>query len=83
MSCLLTTTTKKSVAFSQLMSIIVSAVIFAMFHSVLLGDVILIVASFPGLILGWLFVKIGSLLPPIFFHGPANAICGFIAAVPT
>ncbi len=79
----MTTTTKKSVAFSQLMSIIISAVIFAMFHSVLLGDVILIVAFFPGLILGWLFVKTGSLLAPIFFHGLANAICGFIAAVLT
>lgn len=83
MSRLLTTTTKKGVAFSQLMSIIVSAGVFAIFHSVLLGNVVSLVTFFPGLILGWLFVKTGSLLAPVMFHGLANVGYGFIAAVMT
>jgi len=83
MSCLLGTTTNKGVAFSQLMSIMISAGIFAIFHSVLLGNVVSIVAFFPGLILGWLFVKTGSLLAPVMFHGLANVGYGLIAAVLT
>jgi len=81
--CLLTVTTKINVAFSQPMSIIISAVIFAIFHSLLLGNVISIITFFPGLILGWLFVKTESLLAPILFHGLANAGYGFIATVLT
>jgi len=83
MSCLLGTTTKKGVAFSQLVSIILSAGIFAIFHCVLSGNMVSLVTFFPGLILGWLFVKTGSLLAPVMFHGLANVGYSLIAAVLT
>lgn len=80
---LLTIATKKKLAFLQFMSIIISAVVFAASHSLLLGNLISIITFFPGLILGWLFIKTKSLLAPILFHGLANVGYGLIAAVLT
>ena len=80
---LLKVATQNNLAFLPWVSIIVSAAVFAIFHSVVWGNIISIITFFPGLILGWLFVRTNSLLAPILFHGLANAGCGFIAAVLT
>lgn len=80
---LLTVATQKNVAFLGLMSIIISAIVFAAFHSALLGNMISTITFIPGLIFGWLFIKTKSLLAPILFHGLANAGYGFIAVVLT
>lgn len=80
---LLMAATQKKVVFLPWVCIILSASIFAIFHSVAWGNVMLIITFFPGLILGWLFVRTKSLLAPILFHGLANAGHGFITAVLT
>jgi len=37
------------------------------------------VTFLPGLILGWLFIRTGSLLAPILFHGLANTFYCMLA----
>ena len=73
---------KKSV-FLSWCAIFISAMVFAVSHAVLLGNVISLITFFPGLILGWLFFRTNSLLAPILFHGIANigyaVIAGLIA----
>lgn len=80
---LLTIAVAKNLASLELTSIIISAAVFAISHSVLFGNVIPIITFFPGLIFGWVFVKTKSLLAPILFHGLANVGYGFIAVVLT
>lgn len=80
---LLTTAVSKKLVFLQLISIILSGAVFAISHSVLLGNAMPIITFFPGLIFGWLFIKTRSLLAPILFHGLANAGYGFIAVILT
>jgi membrane protease YdiL (CAAX protease family) len=77
---LLTQAVQKNRAFTEILSIIMSAAAFAISHCVLRGSVTEIITFFPGLIFGWLLVKTKSLLTPILFHGLANACYGFIAA---
>jgi len=81
--CLLTTVVKKKLELLEWGSIIICAIVFAASHAVLLGNVISVITFFPGLILGWLFVKTKSLLAPILFHGLANVGYGFIEAALT
>jgi len=76
--CLLTMSIQKSRDFLELIGIIVSAMAFAISHSVLLGNIMPIITFFPGLIFGWLLVKTKSLLAPIIFHGLANVYYAFI-----
>jgi len=78
---LLTMSGQKNRAFLELIGIVVSATVFAISHSVLLGSAMPIIIFFPGLIFGWLFVKTKSLLAPVLFHGLANVCYGFIGAV--
>ena len=78
---LLTMSVQKKRAFLELIGIIVSATVFAISHSVLLGSVMPIITFFPGLIFGWLLVKTKSLLAPVLFHGSANVCYAFIGAV--
>ena len=80
---LLTDAVQRNSAFSALVVIIISAAVFAVFHSVLGGDLIAMLTFLPGLILGWLFFRTGSLLAPILFHGLANATYGLIGTVLT
>jgi len=63
----------------QWISITLSAAFFAAAHIIVGGQIISILTFVPGLILGWLFVRTGSLLAPILFHGLAN-ICYFLIA---
>ncbi|KPL25669.1 MAG: hypothetical protein AMJ75_00130 [Phycisphaerae bacterium SM1_79] len=77
---LLTMTVSRNPASLELLSIIPAAAIFAVSHSVLLGQIEALITFFPSLLFGWLYVKTKSLLAPILFHGLANAGYGFIAA---
>lgn len=65
----------------QWMSIIISAACFAAAHVVIQGEIISVLTFFPGLVLGWLFVRTRSLLAPILFHGLANVFYLFVAAM--
>jgi membrane protease YdiL (CAAX protease family) len=58
-------------------SIVLSAACFAVAHIIIGGQVVSVLTFLPGLVLGWLFVRTGSLLAPILFHGLANT-CYFI-----
>ena len=60
------------------MIIIFSAGLFACAHVFLLGNLLSVITFFPGLILGWLFLRTRSLLAPILFHGLANTFYAFI-----
>ena len=63
----------------QWISIVLSAACFAVAHIMVQGQMIAGLTFFPGLILGWLFIRTKSLLGPILFHGLANA-CYFVMA---
>lgn len=65
----------------QWASIIISAGIFAVAHIIVQGEIISVLTLFPGLVLGWLFVRTRSLLAPVLFHGLANAGYFYVAAV--
>jgi membrane protease YdiL (CAAX protease family) len=65
----------------QWISIIISAVCFAVAHTIVQGEIISVLTFLPGLILGWLFVRTRSLLAPILFHGLANVFYLFVAAM--
>ncbi len=54
------------------MTVLVSAILFALAHWLVLGTPIAVLTFFPGLALGWLFLQTRSLLAPILFHGLAN-----------
>jgi len=76
----LTNTAKWPCGLQNWASIVLSAACFAGAHAIVHGQAISILTFLPGLILGWLFVRTGSLLAPILFHGMAN-ICYCIMAV--
>ncbi len=56
----------------QWISIILSAVCFALAHVIVQGRLAAVLTFLPGLVLGWLFIRTDSLLAPILFHGMAN-----------
>ena len=56
----------------QGITILISAGCFAVAHVVVQGQIIPILTFLPGLVLGWLFLRTGTLLAPILFHGLAN-----------
>jgi len=58
----------------------VSAACFALAHVVVQGQIISALTFLPGLLMAWLFVRTGSLLAPILFHGLANVSYGIMAA---
>ena len=53
-------------------AVFLSAGCFAAAHIVVQGQPTAALTFLPGLILGWLFFRTGSLLAPIVFHGLAN-----------
>jgi membrane protease YdiL (CAAX protease family) len=65
----------------QWISIIISAVCFAVAHTIIQGEIISLLTFLPGLVLAWLFVRTRSLLAPILFHGLANVFYLFVAAM--
>ena len=60
--------------------IIISALVFALAHIILLGNILSVLTFFPGLILSWLFVRTRSLVAPILFHALANIFYALMAA---
>jgi membrane protease YdiL (CAAX protease family) len=60
-------------------AIFVSAGCFALAHVVVQGQIAAALTFLPGLILAWLFLRTGSLLAPILFHGVANVSYAVIA----
>jgi membrane protease YdiL (CAAX protease family) len=62
-------------------AILVSASCFALAHVVVQGQITAALTFVPGLILAWLFLRTGSLLAPILFHGVANVSYAVIAMV--
>jgi membrane protease YdiL (CAAX protease family) len=67
----------------QWISIVISAAVFAVAHIIAQGNVISGLTFFPGLILGWLFIRTKSILAPILFHGLANSCYLVMAAALT
>jgi membrane protease YdiL (CAAX protease family) len=65
------------------LSIILSASVFAVAHVIVLGRFISVVTFFPGLLLGWLFIRTKSLIAPILFHAMANVSYLAMAALLT
>ena len=53
-------------------AMVVSAGCFALAHVVVQGQITAVLTFLPGLVLAWLFLRTGSLLAPILFHGLAN-----------
>ena len=66
---------------SQYGAIIISSVIFALFHMVVQQSGFGLLTFFPGLILGVLFVKTHSLVIPVMFHAMANVGYALIVSV--
>jgi membrane protease YdiL (CAAX protease family) len=60
--------------------VVISAGCFAAAHVIIQGQMLSILTFLPGLVLGWLFLRTRSLLPPILFHGLANAFYYWAAA---
>jgi membrane protease YdiL (CAAX protease family) len=56
----------------ELAGVCLSAGVFAVAHGLVLDNAAALLTFFPGLILGWLFVRSGSLFPATFLHGAAN-----------
>lgn len=64
----------------QWTAVAVSAACFAAAHIIIQGHILSVLIFFPGLVLGWLFIRTRSLLAPILFHGLANA-CYLVMAI--
>jgi membrane protease YdiL (CAAX protease family) len=62
-------------------TIFVSAACFALAHAVVQEHAIALLTFFPGLVMAWLFLRTGSLLAPVLFHGLANTAYAIAAAV--
>jgi len=58
--------------FQRYAAVILSALVFAAAHIVILSSLSGVFTFFPGLIFGWLFLRTRSLLAPVLFHGLAN-----------
>ncbi len=67
--------------FQQWISILISAAFFAVVHIIAKGQMISALTFLPGLVLGWLFIRTGSLIAPILFHGLANSCYLIMAAM--
>jgi len=59
------------------LAIAVSAACFALAHWVAQGQAAGLLTFLPGLVLGWLYARTGTLLAPILFHGLANVFWQF------
>jgi membrane protease YdiL (CAAX protease family) len=64
----------------ELVGVGLSAGVFAVAHVLILGRAASLLTFFPGLIFAWLFVRCGSLAPPVLLHGAANI--GYVLVFP-
>jgi membrane protease YdiL (CAAX protease family) len=60
-------------------AMLLSAGCFALAHIVVQGQTTAVLTFVPGLILAWLFLRTGTLLAPILFHGLANVSYAIMA----
>jgi len=67
----------------QMIVVLISASIFALIHVFLSENLLSGLTFFPGLILGWLFVRTRSLLAPILFHALANIFYALLPLILT
>ncbi len=67
----------------QALSIFCSSVVFALAHFIILGGPSSLLTFFPGLIMGWLFVKTRNLMAPVVFHGLANIFYAILPVIGT
>jgi len=65
----------------QGIGILISALIFALFHVLQAGGIPALLTFFPALVFGWLLVYTRSLVAPVLFHGLANIF--YAVALPT
>jgi len=65
-------TSSKYLRGSTYWTIIFSAGIFALAHVLLTNNALALVTFFPGIILGWLFLRTKTVISPIIFHALAN-----------
>jgi len=65
----------------QGIGILISALIFALFHVLQAGGIPALLIFFPALVFGWLLVYTRSLVAPVLFHGLANLF--YAVALPT
>jgi len=68
----LASTTKCPSLLKNWITIVICACFFAGAHVIVQGRAASALTFFPGVILGWLFIRTKSLLGPILFHGMAN-----------
>jgi membrane protease YdiL (CAAX protease family) len=61
--------------------VVVSAACFAIAHAIVQENLTALLTFFPALIMAWMFLRTGSLLAPILFHGLANTAYGIAAAI--
>ncbi len=59
---------------SYIPAMVLSAAGFALAHMLLSSRWVALWTFFPGLILGWMFIRTRSLLAPILFHGLSNTV---------
>ena len=71
-------TTKEGEVSWQRLTVVISAMVFALAHMLILGETYAAITFFPGLLFGWLFLKTRSLLTPVIFHGLANTVYALI-----
>ncbi|MBN1507503.1 MAG: CPBP family intramembrane metalloprotease [Sedimentisphaerales bacterium] len=79
--CLLTTSGKMSPLVAGLTAVLLSAAVFALSHVLILGHAASLLTFFPALLFGWLFVRMGSLVPAVVLHGVANIGCAMMVGV--
>lgn len=81
-SRLLRTVWGQSTRLAETVAVVFSAGVFALSHMLVLGTFGGIFTFIPGLIFGWLFVKIRSLIGPVVLHGAANVGYALIVNAP-
>jgi len=69
---LFTTVVRMNSLAATVVSVVLSAGVFALSHVLILGNPASILTFFPALIFAWLFIRIGSLIPSIVLHAAAN-----------
>lgn len=70
-------------AVQQSLAVVVSAGCFALAHVIVQGQIISLLTFLPGLLFAWLFLRTGTLLAPILFHGLANVSYAVLAMLLT
>ncbi len=63
-------------------AIVITALIFALSHLILITGWLRVATFFPGLVMGWLRFRGGSILPSIIYHAVCNVWAVWFAPIP-